>query len=347
MLTNLYGACMRKIVLLMLMATAMSISPAYAFDRARLLDAFFSIVLVRGYNQDGSMAYGSGIIVAPNKVVTNCHVLRQTREPWVSRGEDSYSITSIQADRWHDLCLLTMDQLPFKPVEIGNSNTLKKGQEIVSIGHSSGSPSPVTSVGNVKSLYPLDQGNIIRSSARFALGASGSGLFDNSGKLVGINTFKTIGRNAYFYALPVEWIQVLEKLPEEPIKHIEGKTFWEADEDSKPFFLRVATPEIQEDWLTLEGIAKQWIQAEPDNTEAWYELGFAQEHLDHLKDAEASYRKSISLNAINTDALFRIGILAAGRGDKQEMHRINLALRDIDQDIATEFSTAAGCGSEC
>ncbi|MEZ0232841.1 MAG: trypsin-like peptidase domain-containing protein [Methylophilaceae bacterium] len=336
---------MRKLILLLAMLTY--IPASYAFDRAKLFDSFFSIVLVRGYNHDGSLAYGSGVIIAPNKVLTNCHVLRQTKEPWVSRGEDSYTITAIQADSWHDICLLTMENLPFKAVTLGNSNTLKKGQETISVGHSSGNPSPVTSVGIIKSIYPLDHGSVIRSTARFALGASGSGLFDGEGRLIGINTFKTIGRNAYFYAVPVEWISYIEKLPAEPPHSLEGPAFWEANDADKPFFLQVAAPELQEDWIKLQEVANNWVKAEPDNSEAWYELGLANEKLDKLAEAETAYRKSVAVNALNTDSLFRLGMLAAKKGDTKEMHTIQLTLLEIDQDIAAEFSHEAGCAEQC
>ena len=43
---------------------------AQALDKEKLLGSFFSIVMIRGYNPDGSLAYGSGVIVAQNKVLT-------------------------------------------------------------------------------------------------------------------------------------------------------------------------------------------------------------------------------------------------------------------------------------
>ena len=176
---------------------------AHAFDKEKLLGSFFTIVMIRGHNADGSLAYGSGVIVEPTKVLTNCHIFRQTKEPWISRGEDTFAINSVQADRYHDLCLVTAETLPFPPAQIGSAASMKKGEEILAIGHSSASPVPITSIGAIKSIYPFDNGNVIRSTARFAMGASGSGLFDGEGHLIGINTFKTPGKNAYFYALHV------------------------------------------------------------------------------------------------------------------------------------------------
>jgi len=322
-------------------------SPSYAYDRDKLMDSFLSIVMVRGYNPDGSLAYGSGVVVGDNKVMTNCHIFRQTKQPWVSRGEDTYAITSVQADRYHDVCLLATHNLPFKPIGLGKASEMKKGHEVIAIGHSSGTPAPLTSAGTLKSLYDYNNGKVIRTTARFAMGASGSGLFNGQGQLIGINTFKSPGRSAYFYALPVEWLAELEKLPVETQFPINGKTFWEEEDLQKPYFMQMAIPEIKQDWAKLAEVAERWTKSEPQSTEAWYELGRARENLG-LKDAAlVAYRQSIMLDALNSDSLFRIGVLASEKGDKTEMHTINLALLDIDKELADEFSKIVGCATQC
>jgi serine protease Do len=336
---------MRQLILLFL---AISVTPsAHAYDKAKLFDAFLSVVMIRGYNPDGSLAYGSGVVVAPNQVATNCHIFRQTKQPWVSRGEDSYYITSVKADRYRDLCLVTTTNLPLKAVEIVKHAELKKGQEIVAIGHSSGVPAPITSLGALKSLYPFKGGNILRSTARFAMGASGSGMFDAEGRLLGINTFKTPGRNAYFYALPISWLDDLEKLPAETTFPIDGMAFWEEEDANKPYFMQIAVPELQEDWLKLAQVAERWTKAEPGSTEAWYELGNAQEHLGREAEAEAAYRKSIELQASNTDSLFRLGVMASQKGDTAQVDSINNTLLALNKDIAEEFNKAIKCKDQC
>ena len=322
------------------------IPSAQAFDREKLLGSFYSIVMIRGHNPDGSLAYGSGVVVEPKKVLTNCHIFRQTKEPWISRGEDTFTIDSVQADRYHDLCLITSEALPFPPAQIGSATSMKKGEEILAIGHSSASPAPITSIGAIKSIYPFENGNVIRSTARFAMGASGSGLFDSEGHLIGINTFKTPGKNAYFYALPIEWLASVKAKPVDTFP-IDGKTFWEEDDDHKPLFMQVAEPEIQQDWGKLSTIAEKWIKAEPNNSEAWFELGFAQEHLNQKTEAEKSYRHAIMLNGQNIDALFRVGLIASERGNKTEVEAIKVAISQINQETAEEFSQAVSCSGAC
>lgn len=325
-----------------------AIQPALAFDKAKLYSAYTSIVLIRGYNAKGGMAYGSGVVVGQDKVLTNCHVFRSTKEPWISRGEDTYSITSVKADVWHDLCLVSTSPLPFNIAVIGKSTDLKRGQEIVAFGHSNGVPAPLTSSGSVKALFDGNPGKIIRSTAKFAMGASGSGLFDMEGKLVGINTFKTAGRaGSIHFALPIEWLDKLDKQSEISSFPISGKALWEEDEDKKPFYMQVAVPESRQDWPKLAQVAEKWTEAEPNNTEAWYELGLGLENSGKAELADKAYKQATNLDSTNADALFRLGAIAKTRGDTVEMHRIQTALMDIDKDIAAEYSESLGCNIEC
>jgi len=336
---------MRKFLILL---TLLSIAqPVFALDQKKILSALQTVVMVRGYNDTGGLAYGSGVVVGDNKVITNCHIFRSTRQPWVARGEDTYTVTSVQADRWHDLCLLTTLDLPFKPATIAKNHDIKRRQEILSIGHSNGVPAPLTSAGAIKSTYHFEGGHIIRSNAPFRMGASGSGIFDTEGNLLGINTFKTPGKPAYFYSLPIEWLANIEKLPIETKFPITGKAFWEEDDDKKPFFMQIAIPEINHDWPKLEQVSQKWIDADPKNSDAWYELGNAQENLHKIDEAKISYQKSVLLDASNVDSLFRLGVIAKSAGDKASMHEANIAIANVSKELAQEYSQMLGCPSEC
>lgn len=321
---------------------------SYAMDKQKMLDAYFGIVLIRGHNNSGGLAYGSGVVVGKDKVITNCHVFRSTKEPWISRGEDTYQITSVKADTWHDLCLVTTSPLPFKPVIIGKSTDLKRGQEIVAFGHSNGVPAPLTSNGSVKALYNDVSGKVIRSTAKFAMGASGSGLFDTEGRLVGINTFKTAGRTgSIHFALPIEWLDQLEKQTETSTFPIIGKALWEEEEDKKPFYMQAAVPESRADWPKLVQIAEKWTLAEPKNTEAWHAFGLGLDGAGKTEEAIKAYKQAVSLDNTNFEALFKLGALAKTRGDTEEMHRIQLAIAEIDKDIAAEYSATLECSASC
>ena len=302
----------------------------FSIDKALLLKAFNSIVMVRGYTESGSLAYGSGVVVGKGEVITNCHVLRRTKNPWISQGEDSFSIVDIRVDTWQDLCLLNIHNFNRDPVPIGSSKNLIKGQSLAAIGHSSGSPVPLTTGGYVISTYKYNNGKIILSSAKFRLGASGSGLFDMDGNLVGINTFKTTGYGSY-YAMPIDWLDNLRRKERQNKFLIQGKALWEEDENKKPYFLKIAIPKVKEDWKSLSKITKEWVEKEKDNSEAWYEYGFANEKLSNLNIAQKAYNKSIYLDKNNSDSLYRSALLYKNKGNLNKAKLLQKNLLIIDE----------------
>ncbi len=319
-----------------------------AYNQQALMEAYFGVVMIRGYNEDGGMAYGSGVVIADHTVVTNCHVLRATRQPWVSRGEESYPITTVRADVWHDLCVVTSPTLPFKPVVRGNSYALMRGQEITAIGHSNGVPAPITSIGEIQGLYSMPSGNMIRSSAKFLMGASGSGLFDMEGRLVGINTFKTAGNGgSIHFALPVEWLETLEKMPASTEFPVRGKALWEEDEDKKPYYMRAAVPESRKDWANLEKISMLWTQQETANADAWFSLGLAEQSLKQFDAAASAYQKAVNLDAQFVEAWFRRGEVAQRLGDSKTVKDIESELQKIDPLLVSVYQNYLGCEKDC
>ncbi len=336
-----------KFISLILVSIFFYSGNAWSLNKEQLMSSFFSVVMIRGYNDAGGLAFGSGVVVGDNQVITNCHVLRKTKQPWVSQGEETYSVTTVKVDHWHDLCLVTTFGMTTKPIMIGKSTDLKKGQGVIAIGHSSGAPVPLTSAGVVKSTYDLDQGKVILSTAQFRMGASGSGLFDTEGRLVGINTFKTSGRNSFYYALPIEWLNTLKNKPSETTFPVVGKALWEEEEDKKPLFLQIAIPTIKEDWKKLLNVSLEWTKKENNNAEAWFELGLANEHLNDLSAAETAYRRSVLLDDQNTDALLRLGFIAKSKDDKKEIKVIQEKISKINPELLEDYYKLVGCSKTC
>ena len=181
---------------------------AYATPSTEMvLRIFPSVVQIHVEDKNGEHGLGSGIVVSPDHIATNCHVIANARGVIAAQGEDHYAPVALKADWHHDLCILKFEGLPLKAAILGESENLRDEQSALSLGHSNGSVAPLVSFGKIKALYALDGSRIIRTSAPFRMGASGSAMFDEEGKLIGINTFKSPGRNGFFYALPVEWVK--------------------------------------------------------------------------------------------------------------------------------------------
>jgi serine protease Do len=176
------------------------------------------------------------------------------------------------ADPAADLCLLHSVALTAPRAQTAAANALKVGDEVVAIGFGGGGGQTI-SPGRVTALYPYRNGRVIQTSAGFRQGASGDGLFDRHGNLVGITTFfKRNGAESAFFAIPVEWVDGLTATAA-----IESNPdpFWMRMQGDQPLFLQVAAFEADGKWRQMEAAARLWAREEPDQAQPWEALGRA------------------------------------------------------------------------
>lgn len=299
-----------------------------------------AVVKVHVADQNNNHGIGTGVVVSQDHVATNCHVIANARGVNIRKFGENFAPVAIKADWRHDLCLLKFKGLDIKPVELGESGHLNYEQSIFSIGFPQNTPKPQVSHGKIKALYPLDDSRVIRASASFRMGASGSPLLDEDGRLIGISTFKSPGRNSYYYSLPVEWVKKLLTAAESASMQQAALPFWDAPEEQQPYFMRVVLPYMGGRWDDLSLVAQHWGIAEPDNPEAWYYRAYAEERLGNSALATTYYQKVLTLHPQHAGALFELGVLASRQGDQVEYERISMLLSQLDLDIAQELSEA-------
>jgi serine protease Do len=297
-----------------------------------------SIVKVNTVTNKGGQGVGSGVVVAENTVATNCHVLADSNGINVTASGEFYLPIAVQEDWRHDVCILRFQFLPLKPAQLGDSDQLQYEQSVFSIGFPGGPPKPLTTYGQIKALYPMDGSFVIRTSASFIMGASGSPIFDDEGKLLGMNTVKSPGRHAYYYGVPVNWIKQAMKLPERPLIGEPGTPFWDAQEDLRPYFMRVVLPLQNGEWTDLKQIAQAWVQQEPSNLEARYYLALAAERLGETEQARAGYKGILAVNARHTASMGGLGRIANKAGDQAEAARLSLLIQGLDKDSLESLS---------
>ncbi|HSH73230.1 MAG TPA: trypsin-like peptidase domain-containing protein [Methylophilaceae bacterium] len=299
-----------------------------------------SIVKVQVDNDKGNRGIGSGVVVSQDQVVTNCHVVANARGIAVTKNGESYPPVSMKADWHHDLCILKFEGLPIAPVTLGDNTNLKYEQEVFSIGYPNNPMKPLTAFGKIKGLYQMDDSQVIRTSAAFRMGASGGALFDEAGNLIGINTFKSPGRNGNYYSLPVTWVKKLLTAPDVAVTTQMELPFWDAPEEKRPFFMQVVNAQIIKHWDELATISQAWIATDSNSSEAWYYLAMAQDKLGRNDEAIAAYKKTLALNPWHTGALYDWGLLASRLGNQAEVERISMILSSISQEVADDFKLA-------
>ena len=183
------------------------------------------------YTEESTSA-GSGIIIGQNDdellICTNNHVVENATELTVGfadgsayeavvKGTDAANDLAVVAVKLDDISDDTMDAI--KIAEIGDSDDLVVGQQVVAIGNALGYGQSVTT-GIVSALNRTIQieGNeqtLIQTDAAINPGNSGGALLDMQGRVIGINSAKASanGVEGMGYAIPISTAKpILEDL---------------------------------------------------------------------------------------------------------------------------------------
>jgi hypothetical protein len=171
------------------------------------------IVVISTTDRNGKeLMQGSGVLLAPRDVVTNCHVLRDAvgiavKQPGVQR-----SARLRYQDTARDLCQIVLDDaLPAgKPVSVLlPSAKLEVGQQVYAIGAPQGLDRTL-SRGIISALRDMkENAKLIQTDAAVTHGSSGGGLFDSEARLIGIITFGVGEEGNLNFAIPTDWIEQL------------------------------------------------------------------------------------------------------------------------------------------
>lgn len=287
-----------------------------------------SVVKVHVITKTGGHGVGTGVVVEQDTVATNCHVLANSQGISISKFGESMSPIGLIADWQHDVCLLKFKYLELPAVKFAAATRLNYGDDVFSIGFPGGPPKPQTISGKVRALYPYDGSLIVRTDAAFVMGSSGSPTFNQAGELVSLSTFKSPGKHAYFYSVPVEWIQAL--LPREMNNNTipEAAAFWDAPPTDIPYLMQVVQPYQTGDWIALEQIARSWVTHEPQTAEAHFHLASALHGLGKLSTAQISYERTLALQPAHIDAWSALALLAQ---QSQQPALLKLASQHIQQ----------------
>jgi serine protease Do len=167
---------------------------------------------------------GSGVIIdEEGRVLTNYHVAGRSVEIYVTlENKERVPAKLIGDDHWTDLAIVQMDmetirkrKIPFSYAELGESNTIVTGQDVMAVGTPFGLARTMTLgvvSNNERTFYPErmtideyetgDFSNWIQMDTPINPGNSGGPLVDLTGKVVGINT-RGGGQNLNF-AIPID-----------------------------------------------------------------------------------------------------------------------------------------------
>jgi serine protease Do len=317
------------------------VASAYAepLSPARFLPLTSSLVRIEVPRIGGGLAIGTGVTVAPSVIVTNCHVTRDAAAVRISGQGRQWDVDAQFADVEHDVCFLRVPAWPGKPVTIDDSDGLKLSQQVVALGYSGGAAISFR-FGHVRALHALDDAKLIESDTAFTSGASGGGLFDTSGALVGLLTFRLRGSATNYFSVPARWIRA--KVPaESEWASVEpqrsGIAFWQRDGDALPFFMRVATLDAQGRWAELLDLTDRWSIAAPQDVEPLIVRGRALQKLHRPQAAVVAFHDALRLRPDDAAAWYGLALAYASTGDEPALRSAEEKLATLDKVLAAQL----------
>ena len=163
----------------------------------------------QSYDVPGS---GSGVILTEDGYIATCaHVVEGAKSVKVTLNDDTaYDATIVGTDKRNDIAIIKIDATGLTPAVVGDSETLTVGSEVIAIGNPLGELRGTATAGIISATnrtieVESQTMTLIQTDAAISPGNSGGGLFDATGKLIGIVNAKVSDSRAegLGFAIPV------------------------------------------------------------------------------------------------------------------------------------------------
>jgi S1-C subfamily serine protease len=152
----------------------------------------------------GDIAVGSAVAVTSKPLLTNCHVIEGRPLVWIKQGDKVERARVSFGDSQSDRCILSVEPDVLVAVRgMRGYDDLKVGEEVYTIGSPSGLEATLGQ-GVISGLRRLERRRLLQSSAPISPGSSGGGLFDKSGNLIGVTSFRLREGQNLNFAISVE-----------------------------------------------------------------------------------------------------------------------------------------------
>ena len=221
-----------------------------------------------------------------------------------SRFGKTWRATLDSGDAYRDICALRVPNIEGEIVERAPALGVYSGLKVHAVGFS-GRRFKVSD-GLIKALHPCvcDGGKVIQTSAQFDPGASGGGLFDAEGRLIGMLTFKNRRGGDFYFAVPIAWYGIAAINP--PAKLSALKPFWQVELRQGNLFLTACALSAEGDWEALRDLAEGWKLVEPGNPEPWLALGRAEVGMVDFSAARRAFKTALDIDSTHADAIWEL-----------------------------------------
>lgn len=169
---------------------------AMEFDAEKAYESIFVI-----YSGNST---GSGFAIGENTVVTNAHVIANENDIIVYGYDGNiYRASVYLIDTSFDIAILSVENGNFIPLEIGDSNSIKAGDDIYAIGAPKSLDYSLTKGVVSNKLRKFGKYTYIQIDAAINSGNSGGPLLNSSGQVIGVNSMKMSDAEGIGLSIPI------------------------------------------------------------------------------------------------------------------------------------------------
>lgn len=176
--------------------------------------------LDKGKKERTKIGGGSGFVIsADGFVLTSQHVVADPDAEYtiISEPTKKYKAKVVCRDPINDIAILKIDGKDFPYLDLGDSDKIELGEEVVAIGNPLGEFHDTVSAGIVSGLSRLITAftgssqevarlkGLIQTDAAINPGNSGGPLVNMEGQVIGINTAMVMGAQNIGFAIPINY----------------------------------------------------------------------------------------------------------------------------------------------
>jgi tetratricopeptide (TPR) repeat protein len=270
-----------------------------------------SVVAIVTYDSRGEkLSRGSGFFNAPDRVVTNRHVIENAYRVEVHLGNGAtYTAKGVVAvDGEGDIAILQVEvpkgSAPALPV---GRTTPQEGESIVVIGNPLGLEGSVSN-GIVSAVREIPNfGRIIQITAPISPGSSGSPVVNMQGQVIGVATLQLSDGQSLNFAVPSDRVAQIQSSTLTSLGDLVTATKRNQRSSAERFYSQGLGYLSRDDCTSALPYFKKAVEADPNYAEAWAQNGFCNGVLGHHDEALKASKQALRLKPDSAEAFINIG----------------------------------------
>jgi len=270
-----------------------------------------SAVAIETFDARGEkLSRGSGFFIAPDRVVTNRHVIDNAYKAEIHSFTGAiYPVKGVVAiDAEADIALLRVD-VPVaqaRPLSLDRTSP-QEGESVFVIGNPLGLEGSVSN-GIVSAVRDIPTfGRIIQITAPISPGSSGSPVVNMLGQVIGVATLQVTGGQSVNFAIPSARISQLQDGPLLSLSDLVATSGRNKRARAVQYFRDGLSFLSKDDCEKALPYFEKAIESDGNYAEAWAQTGFCREKLGRHGEAIEASRKAVSLRP-TAESYFNLGL---------------------------------------